>query len=606
MSKCEYILREFRDGHISDTPVAPVFDGEYDVIVAGLGTAGTAAAMRLGGFGLRVLGVESLASPGGTVTNTGIWKYYYGAQGGVYRKIDERFGEYSADGMLPDAHNLIGMLSDDDLITASGADVLYGSLVCGVYMTGNRVRGVRLLTPDGERSYSAEYVIDCTGDGSVAMSAGCEMRCGREEGKPFMPYCNVRLYVKKTDAGDRLAYKNYDSGFVDQYDPFEYGRCAVSSCTSPAYLRENYAEGERILSVQPHLGIREGRSVVGRETLRLGDIAAGRITDKPLFWSYTHLDDHAVESAFYDDDYVRWIAVCNLWRTAIEFPVPAGTMLPRGVDGLITAGRMISADMSISKGFRMIRDVYRSGEAAGLLAALAVKEGVSPEELPYEKLRDELCATGCLGDGDCFRFADRKGHRLGRYESVEALLEDFASPFAGWAVFCASRLEELSPIRAALGSPDKRIRFNAARALGAAGDRSDALNAVLLEMLTDRDGLNDDCLHAHPYSVCAAAICGLCEVREAIPVLLDIIASDECARACVFTPDEFCHDRGELYVQYYTHARRALRRIAAKYPETADEIQSAISRREAQPDFSLRVKLWASPQYFDIVSRSVI
>ena len=125
-------------------------------------------------------------------------------------------------------------------------------------------------------------------------------------------------------------------------------------------------------------------------------------------------------------------------------------------------------------------------------------------------------------------------------------------------------------------------------------------------MLTDRDGLNDDCLHAHPYSVCAAAICGLCEVREAIPALLDIIASDECARACVFTPDEFCHDRGELYVQYYTHARRALRRIAAKYPETSDEIQSAISRREAQPDFSLRVKLWASPQYFDIVSRSVI
>ncbi len=605
MSK-EYILREFRDGHVSDAPVSPVFDGEYDVVIAGLGTAGTAAAMRLGTFGLRVLGVESLSAPGGTVTNTGIWKYYYGATGGLYQRLEERMGEYSCDGMLPDAQNLIGMLSDDDLITSSGADLLYGTLVTGVYMCGNTVCGVRLLLPDGERSYSSRYVIDCTGDGAVALSAGCEMRCGREVGKPYMPYCNVRLYIKKTEEGDRLAFKNYDSGFIDQYDPFEYGRCTVSSCTSPAYLREDYTEGERMLSVQPHLGIREGRSVVGRETLRVADIVAGRITDKPLFWSYTHLDDHAVESAFYDDDYVRWIAVCSMWRTLIEFPVPAGAMLPRDVEGLITAGRMISADTGIAKGFRMIRDVYRSGEAAGLLAALAVTEGVCPEDIPYEKLRDALYSTGCLKEGDGYKIAGRRGERLLPYDSVEKLIADFSAPFAGWAVFCASRLGDLSPIRAALGSPDKRVRFNAARALGAAGERSDGLTAVLLEMLADRDGLADDCLHSHPYAVCAAAVCGLCRVREAVPALLDIIASDECARVCAFTPDAFCHDRGELYVQYYTHARRALRLIAAEYPETAESIENAVALREAQPDFSLRVKLWASTQYFDIVSEKVI
>lgn len=65
----------------------------YDLIVAGLGTAGVYAALTAAKQGLRVLGIEKLNCCGGTGTAGDVHGYYFGTPGGIYEELDEKVRE---------------------------------------------------------------------------------------------------------------------------------------------------------------------------------------------------------------------------------------------------------------------------------------------------------------------------------------------------------------------------------------------------------------------------------------------------------------------------------------------------------------------------------
>ena len=54
------ILREMVDGVAKTSVAEPAFDGSYDLVVVGLGTAGAISLIAAGREGLKVLGVEQL------------------------------------------------------------------------------------------------------------------------------------------------------------------------------------------------------------------------------------------------------------------------------------------------------------------------------------------------------------------------------------------------------------------------------------------------------------------------------------------------------------------------------------------------------------------
>ena len=70
-----------------------VLEETADIVVAGLGTAGSMAAIRAARSGLRVMGIEQLGFPGGTNTAGAIQGYYAGVKGGLYQQIDQRASE---------------------------------------------------------------------------------------------------------------------------------------------------------------------------------------------------------------------------------------------------------------------------------------------------------------------------------------------------------------------------------------------------------------------------------------------------------------------------------------------------------------------------------
>ena len=90
------VISELRNGEIVKTTVEalPQFT-EYDVIISGLGTAGSFATLFSAQNGLRVLGIESFNCVGGTMTIGGVQGHYFGCPGGRYVEIDDLVTEYT-------------------------------------------------------------------------------------------------------------------------------------------------------------------------------------------------------------------------------------------------------------------------------------------------------------------------------------------------------------------------------------------------------------------------------------------------------------------------------------------------------------------------------
>ena len=69
--------------------------------------------------------------------------------------------------------------------------------------------------------------------------------------------------------------------------------------------------------------------------------------------------------------------------------VPYRQLLPKGVENVLCAGRMLGAPDTCDT-FRLICPCFVTGEAAGTAAALCAKKGLPPRRLPYSELRSAL------------------------------------------------------------------------------------------------------------------------------------------------------------------------------------------------------------------------
>ena len=88
--------------------------------------------------------------------------------------------------------------------------------------------------------------------------------------------------------------------------------------------------------------------------------------------------------------------------------VPYRSLLPEKVDGLLAAGRCISASHTAAAAGKSMGNCMALGHAAGIAAALASLAGIQPREVKVRELRDRLRA-----DGVNFDLPDREQKDLG-------------------------------------------------------------------------------------------------------------------------------------------------------------------------------------------------
>ena len=459
-------------------PVAAV----VDVVVAGGGPAGTMAAIAAGRQGADVILIEAQPFLGGIGTGGPINHYYWGLSGGLQDELDRRNADLdpqlcaSRRGWHPEGRKL----ALDTMAENADVDVWLRTTVTGAVVEDGTVRGV---VTDGERGRSvvlAHVVVDATGDGDVAALAGAQWMMGREgDGMPMAYSLTPGTSHPTLDA--QVWHANFDAGWLFPNDPLDYSRAFL---IARRYLwREPYEEGSRFQYCGPILGVREARTVVGESTLTLDDLFFEQCCADTVGKTRSHYDNHARDYALEGEEARIYCDVTGNWKTALECDVPYGALIPRGFDGLLMAGRCISMTHDAAAAVRMMKDMHRIGEAAGIAAALAARDEVGVREIDVSQLQRELVKSGILTDTEIEAGArgDRRQPRT--IEELVEILDDGGRELAMWELYCHHE-DAHEALLEAMQRGDARSRW-AALVLGAQGVED--ARPLLVEMLRDRD-----------------------------------------------------------------------------------------------------------------------
>ena len=145
-------------------------------------------------------------------------------------------------------------------------------------------------------------------------------------------------------------------------------------------------ENARLLATADTIGIRETRHIEGEY----------KLTGQEVFDCVVHPDAIACMATNMDTHNKTNPGGTLHVPTKPYFTVPYLTLVPKGVDNLLVAGRAISADAMAGSAIRMMPSCMAFGQAAGTAAALAAAEGIRPRDVDVSRLRAILREQGAF------------------------------------------------------------------------------------------------------------------------------------------------------------------------------------------------------------------
>ncbi len=352
-----FVKKDFRPFAVQATPA---FSGEYDVVVAGLGSGGAFAAARAAELGLKALGVERMDLPGGQTT-----------LGCVCVTAERR------ERNLQDLRKRL-----------AGCECAYETSVIGAWVEGRRIVGLRLLSNGNVRDVKAKVVVDATGDASVSRMAGCDVVVGRATDHAQGATSKAAIY-RLPDGRTRMGYGFYREGTACGAE--EYSRNILSYAA-----RDFRASRSRVVAVKATIiGAREEGHVVCEDTYSLRDALCGRKVPDPIFSDYAPFDLVRIDGdwAWENEDTIDWKDVAGLTNFAFFAEMPYGAIVAKGVEGLLEAGKHYGVAHDAGGGLRMQRHMRALGEAAAAAASLSIRRGCRLRDVPYAELRKLIGAA---------------------------------------------------------------------------------------------------------------------------------------------------------------------------------------------------------------------
>jgi hypothetical protein len=418
---------------------------EADVVVIGGGPGGLGAAVMAARNGAKTLLVERFGCLGGMATMGEVQPFMPNHVQGtcldkpVYTEWLEQMYKYrppkDADtstrpgeyhhGAFREISKDVAMLAAEDLCLEAGVELLYHhTLVDAVVEDGNITAAV-LHSKSGFSAVKGKQFVDATGDGDLAVLAGCEYEMGGPTGhcQPMtlcfklshvdtdrMPSRKeiTELYHKARDEG-RIHCLREDVLMFEWFEPdvfhFNTTRIIHKSGTSGSDLSAAEIEGRsqvrefleffrrdvpgfenaRIHSVAHHIGIRETRRIKGLAWITVDDYRncskfADSIARVHYFLDIHNPDGSGTERLRLPDD--DW------------YEIPFGCVVARDVRNLLIGGRPISTDHGVHSSMRVMPPACTVGQAAGLGAATAARQGSSAHEVDGRAIHDKLIAQG--------------------------------------------------------------------------------------------------------------------------------------------------------------------------------------------------------------------
>ncbi|MFM9328191.1 FAD-dependent oxidoreductase [Paenibacillus mesotrionivorans] len=577
--------RRMVNGYLTETTAeGAVFAEQVDVLVAGAGTAGALAVIAAAAQGANTLGVDRLPGIGGMGTMGYVSSYYYGLDGGLHVDIDREAQGIGREHFLDRVEAKKYLM--ENRIAEKGGRLSLETAVTGVYMEGGTIKGVSLLSGGNQWNVGCKVLIDATADSAVVTLAGCATVTGRESDGKTRPFTSVKVWLHENGTITRT---NHDSGYVNQYDPFELSRGILQAHASQL-LEEFSDEKKRVLFFAPFIGIREGRIIDAEKNIAIDEVITGMQEEETLFYGYCDFDKHGKDHALETDALQDLYVAANLSTVCFTVPVTLRSMTPKGFTNLLAAGRHVGMDHDVASLLRMQRDMQKCGESAGVAAALAALDGVAPAQVPYSRIKRILEESGCLTEehnkGMWFDDSFRR-EKIHWMKDPEAIMAELATDKPGIAIYSCKLLgATIAPLlKEWLTSEDRLLRYASAISLGLTGDPAAA--PVLREIVRERDAFYyKDCRRTNQFrSVIAIYVLGKLGDREALPLLREILCDEgEYDKPLYHEIKEPSYklntskNFNELYYQIISHAAVALMRMVKAHPDLTEEIRGTLLR----------------------------
>ena len=138
-------------------------------------------------------------------------------------------------------------------------------------------------------------------------------------------------------------------------------------------------ENAFIAAIQPNLGVRETRRIRCHDTLRAEQAVAGEINDQTVALNAYKIDIHS------------GVDRSTIFSTIKEaYGMPYGCLVPKGINGLMVAGRSVGVDAKVMASSRIMPVCMALGEAAGYAAAQALDKGIEAHEVDVQQVREKI------------------------------------------------------------------------------------------------------------------------------------------------------------------------------------------------------------------------
>ncbi len=416
---------------------------DVDVFVAGGGPAGVAAAVAAARAGASVFLAENGGAFGGAAVQSLVPAFMQftdgvnflaggiGAEVRDYLKTHayEEYRRYCPDSIPVECLKRCY----DEMITAAGVRFSFFTRVADVVTEGGAVRYAICAAKGENFAVKASVFIDCTGDGDLAALAGADYCMGDENGDTMAATLCALWNGIDWKTVVRPDSRRLDDAFRDgvftNEDRHLPGIWPISTTTGGSnaghvygidgtradsltegmilgrqqlleyrrYYKEyldGYENAEPIISAAL-LGIRETRRIAGEYCLNIEDFLSRAVFPDEIGRYAYPIDIHSGKNTNKGyEEYAKKFAELR-YQKGESYGIPYRSLLVKGFENLLVAGRCISADRSMQASVRVMPCCFITGQAAGTAAALA-KETGDLRAVPTTALQKALLQLGAF------------------------------------------------------------------------------------------------------------------------------------------------------------------------------------------------------------------
>lgn len=331
----------------------------------------------------------------------------------------------------------------DKLVQDANIKPLLHCTAVDAIMEGQTIKGVITESKSGRQAIMAKRIIDATGDADIAYHSGVPFRksqknelmgvtvnwgCSGVNIGKFLMY----VYLNPSSFGDWGETSGKEETFFTTYltEPFEKAKIAgeIPKDVDIESYWTNYTDAGEISSFN---GIYmndidptdvwdltkaeiEGRKRVlwavkalkkytpGFKKARLRTIGAslGTRESRKINGEYEITEHDIKNQARFEDsigicpEFIDGYGIAIMPTTGRYFQVPYGIIVPQKVENLLVAGRCVAGDRISHAATRQMCCCIVTGQAAGVAAAVSIKDNVSCRKVNISKVQEVLKNQG--------------------------------------------------------------------------------------------------------------------------------------------------------------------------------------------------------------------